>query len=127
MHAACRRMPTTTFHIGGEYRFLMLEPRAGALVDRQGDLILEGAVAGDIRHAQVDVRIGVAGLAVEATAHDGGVEAFSAAPGGAAVLGVQWHPEWQTERDQTSVSFFNLFGRAVRGDTGPWENRETAA
>ncbi|MEO6256011.1 MAG: gamma-glutamyl-gamma-aminobutyrate hydrolase family protein [Sphingomicrobium sp.] len=66
------------------------------------------------------------GLAVEATAPDGVIEAFSSAPGGAAVLGVQWHPEWQTESDATSVSFFNLFGRAVRGDTGPW-NREAAA
>ena len=77
-------------------------------------------------HYQGVARLG-AGLAVEATAHDGVIEAFSAAPGGAAVLGVQWHPEWQTDRDLTSVSFFNLFGRAVRGDTGPWENRETAA
>ncbi|MEO8177144.1 MAG: gamma-glutamyl-gamma-aminobutyrate hydrolase family protein [Sphingomicrobium sp.] len=76
-------------------------------------------------HYQGVARLG-AGLAVEATAEDGVIEAFSAAPGGAAVLGVQWHPEWQTDRDATSVSFFNLFGRAVRGDTGPW-HRETAA
>ena len=67
------------------------------------------------------------GLAVEATAPDGVIEAFSASPGGAAVLGVQWHPEWNTERDPASVAYFSLFGRAVRGDTGPWNNRKAAA
>jgi putative glutamine amidotransferase len=77
-------------------------------------------------HYQGVARLG-AGLAVEATAQDGVIEAFSAAPGGAAVLGVQWHPEWQTDSDATSVSFFKLFGRAVRGDREPWKNRETAA
>jgi putative glutamine amidotransferase len=77
-------------------------------------------------HYQGVARLG-AGLAVEATAQDGVIEAFSAAPRGAAVLGVQWHPEWQTDRDETSVAFFNLFGRAVRGDTGPWKNGEAAA
>ena len=77
-------------------------------------------------HYQGVARLG-AGLAVEATAQDGVIEAFSAAPGGAAVLGVQWHPEWQSDRDVASVSFFNLFGRAVRGDTELWKTGEAAA
>lgn len=67
------------------------------------------------------------GLAIEASAPDGIVEAFSAAPGGAPVLGVQWHPEWHAERDPASVGFFALLGRALRGDTEPWKDRGLAA
>lgn len=56
------------------------------------------------------------GLAVEAASHDGVVEAFSAKVNGAQLLGVQWHPEWQTDRDAASSGFFGLFGRALRGE-----------
>ena len=56
------------------------------------------------------------GLTVEASAADGVVEAFSAKVNGAQLLGVQWHPEWQTERDAASRGFFGLFGRTLRGE-----------
>lgn len=56
-----------------------------------------------------------AGLRVEATAPDGLVEAVSDF-GTAAVLGVQWHPEWNCATCGTSRSFFEMFGRAARGE-----------
>jgi putative glutamine amidotransferase len=55
-------------------------------------------------------------LTIEATAPDGVIEAVSARVNGAPVLGVQWHPEWQTDRDAASTGFFGLLGRALRGD-----------
>ncbi len=53
------------------------------------------------------------GLAVEATAPDGTIEAVkvSNAPGFA--IGVQWHPEYWVESDETSARLFAAFGRAV--------------
>lgn len=55
------------------------------------------------------------GLNVEATADDGLIEAFSANIGGAQVLAVQWHPEWQTENHPQSQAYFRLLGDALRG------------
>ena len=66
------------------------------------------------------------GLAVEATAPDGVVEAVSATVNGAPVLGVQWHPEWRTDRDAAAKGFFALFGRVLRGDRAAWPNGETS-
>ena len=59
------------------------------------------------------------GLSVEASAPDGVVEAVSARPNGAPVLAVQWHPEWQTDRDAASQGVFQIFGRALRGKMSP--------
>ena len=56
------------------------------------------------------------GLAVEARAPDGLVEAFSARPNGAPLLAVQWHPEWGTESDPDSQTYFHLLGKALRGE-----------
>ena len=58
-----------------------------------------------------------AGLAIEAQAADGVVEAVSTERGGAPVLAVQWHPEWATETDADAQTFFHLLGRALRGAT----------
>ena len=55
------------------------------------------------------------GLAVEATAPDGLVEAFSTRLNGAPLLAVQWHPEWD-DNDPDSQTYFKLLGRALRGD-----------
>lgn len=54
------------------------------------------------------------GLAVEATAPDGIVEAVrvSAHPGFA--IGTQWHPEWQAVRNPVSARLFQAFGDACR-------------
>lgn len=56
------------------------------------------------------------GLTIEARAPDGLVEAYSARPNGAPLLAVQWHPEWGTENDPDSQTYFRLLGRALRGE-----------
>ncbi len=56
------------------------------------------------------------GLIVEATAPDGQIEAASANISGAQVLGVQWHPEWQADKHPESQMFFQLMGKALRGE-----------
>lgn len=56
------------------------------------------------------------GLAVEARAPDGLVEAYSARPNGAPLLAVQWHPEWGTENDPDAQTYFHLLGKALRGE-----------
>ena len=56
------------------------------------------------------------GLTVEATAPDGVIEAISADVNGAPVLAVQWHPEWKAHENPQSQVFFELLGRALRGD-----------
>jgi putative glutamine amidotransferase len=55
-------------------------------------------------------------LSIEATAPDGVVEAFSSHHTGAPIVAVQWHPEWQPEKNGQSQIFFHLLGRALRGD-----------
>jgi putative glutamine amidotransferase len=55
------------------------------------------------------------GLAVEARAPDGLIEAVSARVNGADILAVQWHPEWRTADHPQSQDFFALFGAALRG------------
>lgn len=56
------------------------------------------------------------GLSVEARAPDGLIEAYSARPNGAPLLAVQWHPEWCTENDPDSQTYFHLLGKALRGE-----------
>lgn len=56
------------------------------------------------------------GLAVEALAPDGLVEAYAARPNGAPLLAVQWHPEWETDKNPDSQAFFRLLGKAARGE-----------
>jgi len=54
------------------------------------------------------------GIAVEAVAADGLVEAFSvpASPGFA--LALQWHPEWRITENPVSMRMFAAFGQACR-------------
>ncbi|MCR6687469.1 gamma-glutamyl-gamma-aminobutyrate hydrolase family protein [Pseudoxanthomonas sp.] len=63
-------------------------------------------------HGQGLARLG-RGLAVEATAPDGVVEAFRGT-GEGFLLGVQWHPEWQVADDPFYLGIFQAFGRACR-------------
>jgi putative glutamine amidotransferase len=64
-------------------------------------------------HAQAIERL-AEGLAVEALAPDGTIEALSVenAPGFA--LAVQWHPEWRVLENPTSRRLFAAFGAACR-------------
>lgn len=56
------------------------------------------------------------GLAVEAVAPDGVIEAVTADLGSADLLAVQWHPEWRTDEDCASQTLLRLFGRMLRGE-----------
>ncbi len=54
------------------------------------------------------------GLAIEATAPDGLVEAFSVTNAAGFTLAVQWHPEWQIISNPDSMKIFRAFGQACR-------------
>lgn len=54
------------------------------------------------------------GLAVEATAPDGLVEAVSAIGTPAFALAVQWHPEWKYWEDEASSAMLAAFGAAAQ-------------
>lgn len=54
------------------------------------------------------------GLAVEALADDGTIEAVRGVVCAGFVLGVQWHPEWHAGSDPPSRAIFAAFGAACR-------------
>ncbi|RJG15213.1 gamma-glutamyl-gamma-aminobutyrate hydrolase family protein [Massilia cavernae] len=83
---------------------------AGGLMQR----ILDGAseIVVNSLHGQGIDRQGK-GIAIEATAHDGLVEAFSV-PGVPFALAVQWHPEWHLMQNPDSLRLFRAFGEACR-------------
>ena len=58
------------------------------------------------------------GLAVEATAPDGTVEAVRLPNSRALTVGVQWHPEYDFASDTVSRDIFAAFGAEVRGRLG---------
>jgi putative glutamine amidotransferase len=73
----------------------------------------EGVKRVNSLHRQAIGRLGI-GLAVEATAPDGTVEAVRVLDAPGFAIGVQWHPEYWVESDETSARLFAAFGRAVR-------------
>ncbi len=54
------------------------------------------------------------GLAVEATAPDGTIEAVRVRDAANFAIGVQWHPEYWVRTDAASQKLFTAFGDAVR-------------
>ena len=54
------------------------------------------------------------GLAIEALAEDGTIEAVRVAGARAFAIGVQFHPEWHWATDRPSRAIFEAFGRACR-------------
>ncbi len=54
------------------------------------------------------------GLAVEAVARDGTIEAVRVADAPAFALGVQWHPEWDVTETAFYAALFRSFGDACR-------------
>lgn len=81
----------------------------GALAEILGP----GAVQVNSLHRQAIGRLGE-GLAVEATAADGTIEAVRVVGAPGFAIGVQWHPEYWIESDQPSAKLFAAFGKAVR-------------
>jgi putative glutamine amidotransferase len=68
-------------------------------------------------HSQGIERLGQ-GLAVEARAPDGLIEAFRVEGAARFALAVQWHPEWQVMYDPFSRALFSAFGAACRDRAG---------
>ena len=64
-------------------------------------------------HSQGIERLGP-GLAVEARAPDGVIEAFRVPDAPCFALAVQWHPEWQVMSNPFSRALFAAFGEASR-------------
>lgn len=92
-----------------------------ALLSHRHDVLIRDGAFGRSRHASVvsahhqGIDRLAAGLTIEATAPDGLVEAFSCmAP--APVLAVQWHPEWNVSDEPEGALFYDLLGRAARGE-----------
>lgn len=67
-------------------------------------------------HSQAISRL-ASGLAVEARAADGTIEAISRPGSAGFVLAVQWHPEWRAQANPVSVKLFQAFGNAMRKGT----------
>jgi putative glutamine amidotransferase len=86
----------------------------GGMLER---LAGRGEVLVNSLHAQGVDRL-ADGLAVEATAPDGLVEAYRLANTGQFLLAVQWHPEWRVLDDPFSVAIFESFGAACRRFAG---------
>lgn len=72
-----------------------------------------GAVQVNSLHSQGIDRL-APGLAVEATAPDGIVEAVRVTDAPAFALGIQWHPEWRIGENPFSMAIFAAFGDAAR-------------
>jgi putative glutamine amidotransferase len=100
--------------------------RFDTMFDHHHDVALspEGLLAASYRKSALKVnsvhyqgiKTLAAGLSIEASAPDGLIEAYSAKPNGAPILAVQWHPEWQTDRHPDSQTYFQMLGKALRGD-----------
>jgi putative glutamine amidotransferase len=92
-------------------------PAHDLLIERGSTLAQFAGGAGGVRvnslHAQGVRRLGP-GLAVEARAPDGLVEAFRVEAAPAFALAVQWHPEWRVLADPFSHALFAAFGAAAR-------------
>lgn len=64
-------------------------------------------------HSQAISRL-APGLAIEARAGDGTIEAVSRPGSAGFVLAVQWHPEWRAAENPISVKLLEAFGAALR-------------
>lgn len=82
-----------------------------------GGLLAEwtGAAAIEVNslHSQGIDRL-ARGLAIEAVATDGTIEAVRVEGARAFAYGVQWHPEWKYFENPASQALFHAFGEAVR-------------
>jgi putative glutamine amidotransferase len=80
---------------------------------RLADILGVGTIGVNSLHGQGIDRL-APGLAIEAQAEDGLVEAFSVIDAPGFTLAVQWHPEWQIVSNPDSMKMFRAFGQACR-------------
>ncbi|MCB1377612.1 MAG: gamma-glutamyl-gamma-aminobutyrate hydrolase family protein [Alphaproteobacteria bacterium] len=88
----------------------MINIRSGGLLER---ILGKRETMVNSIHRQGIKRL-AAGLAVEATAPDGIIEAVSVRDARTFALGTQWHPEFKALNNPDSVKLFAAFGDAVR-------------
>jgi putative glutamine amidotransferase len=86
-------------------------PRRLQYAAAHGVKLAEGGLLAKLLGCQGIDRL-AAGLAVEATAPDGLIEAVRVERASFA-LGVQWHPEWRFREDRLSTAIFAAFGAAA--------------
>lgn len=72
---------------------------------------LQAAMVNSLHHQGID-RL-APGLAADAAAPDGQIEAVSLPGAPGFVLGVQWHPEWAWDENPVSRSIFAAFGESL--------------
>ncbi len=118
LHQRVHEVPGLTDHRDDES--LELERQYGPaheVILEPGGLLRGLAAAGRIRvnslHSQGVDRLG-AGLAVEARAPDGLIEAFRIEGSPGFAVAVQWHPEWKAMSNDFSRALFAAFGAASR-------------
>lgn len=74
-------------------------------------IVNEAAINVNSLHTQGVDRL-AENLTIEAIAEDGLVEAFSVTNSESFAMAVQWHPEWQVEKNKQSTQLFHAFGQA---------------
>jgi putative glutamine amidotransferase len=99
--------PSTRIRTGKAHRVALTK---GGYLQR---LLGHSEIAVNSLHNQGIERL-APGLAVEAVAPDGTIEAVYGTRSKAMVLGLQWHPEFDFREDANSRILFEAFGRAVR-------------
>ena len=85
-------------------------------------IVREGCIGRVLGHDEIQVNslhrqaVGelAPGLAIEATAADGTIEAVRVTDAAGFAVGVQWHPEYWVRSDAPSARLFQAFGDAVR-------------
>ncbi|WP_257789660.1 gamma-glutamyl-gamma-aminobutyrate hydrolase family protein [Curvibacter sp. AEP1-3] len=76
-------------------------------------IVKSGAFMVNSLHGQGIARL-ASGLRVEARAEDGLVEAFTVGQSPGFALCVQWHPEWKSRTNASSMAILRAFGDACR-------------
>ncbi|RIY01958.1 gamma-glutamyl-gamma-aminobutyrate hydrolase family protein [Aureimonas flava] len=104
------RAPT---HPEQDARFALRHPVSVEPGGRLATIVGDGPVEVNSLHRQAIDRL-ADGLAVEARAPDGTVEAVSVADAKGFALGLQWHPEYWAASDPASRAIFESFGAACR-------------
>ena len=115
LHQKVHDLPGRRDHRGGSGT---MEERYGpkhtiALTGRLGALLGAAEITVNSLHGQAIDRL-APGLAVEAVAPDGTIEAVRVEYASGFAFGVQWHPEWRYADDPASVALFAAFGQACR-------------
>ncbi len=96
-----------------DVRFAIRQPVNLAGDGCMAELVGDGPILVNSLHRQAIGRL-APGLAVEATADDGTIEAVRPVNTAAFALGVQWHPEYWVATDPASATIFRAFGDAIR-------------